>query len=433
MKITSRSLILGSIFLLALTTSFTSASPHSSGNNANDEKTDSVAKKAPKAVDIKHTADARAMMDPVNPWSMSAEDGTMQVAAMDAAGNQDKRDIENDDDEDEDEYDGEDDEDEYEDEDEDEDGIDGMGVDMDGEDEGEDEDGYEDEDEYVDANDGALDYDDLEQIEGFHYADPLLAPMEEEQCQPASHQIQKRAVAEKPATDSKVKSTAANATAVNATAIAEDVNLSALATPEPGGACIDSFVNFALRFRERCSIQCLHTMATVLTNPDVVGLLSCFGCSNFVVQGFYALGYCCVGLLTPPNTLRMASVDGDERLGDLQSDVNPADANLYPLNFADMMKGLHQVDASELQDWFNMGQNLYRAVETNSRAAEAQSDNSTLTEEEKAEAMNEKMVLDKDLFNQFIGKAAGFANWTLTPEIIESTGVYDRLQDMNLL
>ncbi|KAF9995912.1 hypothetical protein BGZ79_010367 [Entomortierella chlamydospora] len=86
-----------------------------------------------------------------------------------------------------------------------------------------------------------------------------------------------------------------------------------------------------------------------------------------------------------------------------------------------------------MQDWLHLGQNLYRAVEANSHAAEAQSINSTLTEEEKAEAINEKMVLDKDLFNHFIGKAASFANWILTPDIIERTGVYDRLQDMNFL
>ncbi|KAF9109932.1 hypothetical protein BGX27_006987 [Mortierella sp. AM989] len=437
MKIRASSSAFGSVVLLALSTCVTSASSFTNENSSNSKKID----KAPVAVDVKHTADTDTMMDPVKPWSMSAGKGAMQVAAMDTTGKQNEQDLEyedEDDEDDEEDYDEEEgnededeDEDEYEDKDEVEDEIENMGVDMDYEEDGEENEGYEYEnhdesetlDDHMDDNSCPLKYDELEQLEGFHY-DPLLVPM-------ADRQIRKRAVDEEPLIDSEAK----NVT-LNTTAIQEDAKVAALATPEPGGACIDSFVNFALRFRERCSIQCLRTMASVIASPDVIGLLSCFGCSNFVVQGFYALGYDCVGLLTPPNTvMRMTDIGGDDgaRLGDLQDDVNPADADLYPLNFADMMKGLHQVDVGELQDWFNMGQNLYHAVEANSLATEAESENSTLTEEQKAEAKEAKMEVDRDLFNQFIGKAAGFANWTLTPDIIESSGVFDRLQGLNLL
>lgn len=53
-----------------------------------------------------------------------------------------------------------------------------------------------------------------------------------------------------------------------------DYKLTVLATPEPGGADIDSFVNKVLRFRERCSVPCLRTH--IFSNPNVLGLLNCF-------------------------------------------------------------------------------------------------------------------------------------------------------------
>ncbi|KAG0230440.1 hypothetical protein B0O80DRAFT_439463 [Mortierella sp. GBAus27b] len=222
---------------------------------------------------------------------------------------------------------------------------------------------------------------------------------------------------------------------------AVDPKLGALATPEPGGACIDSFVNYALRFRERCSIPCLRTMAHIFSNPNVLGLLNCFQCSNFLVQGLYALGVDCAGLfanvgsVTPAPGVRMQDSKDDLRLGDIQKDVNPADAELFPLNFGDMVKSLHSVDMKDLQDWFDLGQDIYRVVETNGRAAEAEvkAKNGTISEEEKSQVKEEQVEVDRSLFNKFVSKAAGFANWTLTPDMVENTGVYDRLHDLKVL
>ncbi|KAF9199352.1 hypothetical protein BGZ49_010551 [Haplosporangium sp. Z 27] len=420
-----------------MTIGFTSASPNLKNNN--NEKTDAAASKSSQSAGIENKADVLAMMDPARP-------GVFQVAAMDITGKHDEQDLNNIDEDDEayedyedDEYDGydedyEDDEngeyDGYDECDEDEDEVEDLNANLDDK-----EDEYENiviEDENINENvndnKDAIDFSDLEQVGGFNYADPLLVPMQDKQRQIASRQIERRAIVEKPTVESKVKHSA-----INATMTAEDTKLSALTTPKPGGACIDSFVNFTLLFRDRCSIQCLRAMDTASIYPDFIQFLSCFGCSNFVVQGFYTLGYDCVGLFTPSTKITKSSVTGDKRLKDLQDNVNPADANLYPLNFGDMMKSLHQVDVNELEDWFAMGQNLYHVVEKNNHVAKSQSDDFTLTAEEKVKIQSEKMTLDRALFNQFVGKAANFANWTLTPEIIESSGVYDRLQDMNLM
>ncbi|KAF9431422.1 hypothetical protein BGZ76_000327 [Entomortierella beljakovae] len=216
-------------------------------------------------------------------------------------------------------------------------------------------------------------------------------------------------------------------------AIAEDVKFSALGTLESGGSCIDSFVNFALRFREKCSIQCLRIMINSVSHPEIFGLLSCFSCSNFIIQGLIALAADCKGLLSTPMAMSSKSISGGERLGDIQSDVNPFDAGLYPLNFGDMMSSLQEVSTGDIQEWFDMGNDIYHAIDVNSRVSEGMSKNSTLTEEQKAELMKEEVTVNKDLFNQFIGKAASFADWELTPEILDNSGVYDRLHNMKII
>jgi hypothetical protein len=111
----------------------------------------------------------------------------------------------------------------------------------------------------------------------------------------------------------------------------------------------------------------------------------------------------------------MADSKDDLRLGDIQKDVNPADAELFPLNFGDMVKSLHSVDMKDLQDWFDLGQDIYRVVETNGRAAEAEvnAKNGTISEEEKSQLKEEQVEVDRNLFNKFVSKAAGFANVSL--------------------
>ncbi|KAG0321149.1 hypothetical protein BGZ99_004092 [Dissophora globulifera] len=121
-------------------------------------------------------------------------------------------------------------------------------------------------------------------------------------------------------------------------------------------------------------------------------------------------------------------------LGDLNKDVNPADASLSPLNSGSMMKSLHNVDMGELQDWFDIGADIYKAVKTTGHASESNSQNTTgVTEAQKLEAEEDRVEVDNDLFNKVITKAAGFANRTLTPDMVEGSGVFDRLHDTKVL
>ncbi|KAI7821332.1 hypothetical protein BC939DRAFT_455735 [Gamsiella multidivaricata] len=184
-------------------------------------------------------------------------------------------------------------------------------------------------------------------------------------------------------------------------------------------------------------------MAHIFSNPNVLGMLSCYGCSSFLVQGTYVLGADCAPVFSTPSPSQKINADGksgndtvtaiptNAKLGDLQKDVHPADAQLFPLNFGDMMKGLRNIDMKELQDWFDIGQGLVNVVQTNNIAASAK--NSTMTSRVKLEMEEERQKADKGLFNMFVSKAAGFANWILTPEMVEGTGAFDRLNNSKIL
>ncbi|KAF9146370.1 hypothetical protein BG015_011617, partial [Linnemannia schmuckeri] len=114
---------------------------------------------------------------------------------------------------------------------------------------------------------------------------------------------------------------------------------------------------------------------------------------------------------------------GDYRLGQ----VKPEDSPLPPLDFATMLKSLGQLSLRDVQDWFNIGSNLAKVVgvssESNNGKSEGEEGSDSKKEEKEAKA-----AASKDLFNQFVSKTASFANWTLTPETLDQTGVFDRVQ-----
>ncbi|KAF9364121.1 hypothetical protein BGX34_002438 [Mortierella sp. NVP85] len=178
-------------------------------------------------------------------------------------------------------------------------------------------------------------------------------------------------------------------------------------------------------------------MTHSFSNPNVLGLLNCFACSNFMVQGLYALGIDCAGLFGGPTRgVKKQDTKEDEvlRLGDLRNDVNPADAQLFPLDFGEMVKSIHNVDMKDLQEWFDLGAGIYNIVESNGLAAEAaKAKNATMSKDEASRVKEEKVEVDRDVFSKFVSKAAGFANWTLTPEMVENSGAFDRLHDLKIL
>ncbi|KAF9288942.1 hypothetical protein BGZ88_007974 [Linnemannia elongata] len=336
-------------------------------------------------------------------------------------------------------------------------------------------DANEDEDEEdEDGDDDLTEDEDQEQDEAllsegddFHYADPLTATYDAQtaKCKQLQQQHEPQQALEQQGQEQQTITIQKRDQTPLFPQIDEHT-LSALATAEIGGACIDSFVNFALRFRERCSIKCLKTFTHVFSNPNVLGILDCFGCSNFFVSGFYALGVDCAGIFaaypkpanaTAPKTTTTAtptgtttvvstktdaagvppskatkspkSVDddseslpagGDYRLGQ----VRPEDSALPPIDFVTMLKSLGQISSGDVQDWINIGSDLAKVIGGgNSGKSEGEEGS-----EGKKKVDEERAAASKDLFNQFVSKAASFANWTLTPETLDQTGVFDRVQ-----
>ncbi|KAG0292037.1 hypothetical protein BGZ97_005724, partial [Linnemannia gamsii] len=328
-------------------------------------------------------------------------------------------------------------------------------------DDGEDDDEDEDENDVTAGED--QDQDEALVLEGddFHYADPLTATYDAQtaQCKQSQHH-QEQQPQEQQQEQQTITIQKRDQTHVQ---LIDEPTLSALATAEVGGACIDSFVNFALRFRERCTIKCLKTFTHVFSNPNVLGILDCFGCSNFFVSGFYALGVDCAGLFAaypkPPNatvpktkmtatptatgiakagvttfttlvstktdavgtpptaTKGTKSVDGPEivpagaedyRLGP----VKPEDSALPPIDFASMLKSLGQLSSGDVQDWFSIGSDLAKIIGNGAGSGQSGRNEG---EEGSGSEMNKEMdeakaAAGKDLFNKFVSKAASFAN-----------------------
>ncbi|KAG0302433.1 hypothetical protein BGZ98_007504 [Dissophora globulifera] len=99
-----------------------------------------------------------------------------------------------------------------------------------------------------------------------------------------------------------------------------------------------------------------------------------------------------------------------------------------------MTKSLHNVDMASCWIGADIGADINKAVKTTGHASELNSQNATdVTEAQKLEAEEERVEVDNDLFNTFITKTAGFANWTRTPDMIEGSGVFDGLHDMKVL
>ncbi|KAF9095810.1 hypothetical protein BGX23_012543 [Mortierella sp. AD031] len=325
----------------------------------------------------------------------------------------------------------------------------------DDEDDGQDEDqDYDNEDDDGDEDED-VDEEQEEALEGdFHYADPLTYTYEEQTAQCQQH---KQTQPEHQPIKHEKRDTISDASVSK-----DDPILSAEATAESGRACIDFFVNFALRFRERCSIKCLKTFTPIFSSPNVLGALDCFGCTNFFVSGFYAVGVDCAGLFVaypkPPNatvptttgtatatgtatktgvppsgtTKTTKAVDGVEyRLGQVQ----PEDSALPAIDLAAMLKSLGQINPNDIQDWFDIGSDLVKVASpdstTTSRSEEGSSERDSSSNKEAAS--EEKAAAIKDLFNKFVSKAASFANWIITPEALDQTGVYDRVQSLGIL
>ncbi|KAF9912564.1 hypothetical protein EC991_009989 [Linnemannia zychae] len=370
--------------------------------------------------------------------------------------------VEGEDEEDED----EEDEDEYEDEiarvDEDDD--------EDDDDEGDEEDvlDEDDEDDIAEEEEVQDQYDALE-LEGddFHYADPLTADYDAQtgQCKQTQSQHQQVQQPQEQLEQEQQQIT------IQKRDKTQEPILSADATAEVGGACIDSFVNFALRFRERCSIKCLKTFTHIFSNPNVLGILDCFGCSNFFVSGFYALGVDCAGLFAaypkpanatvgagkgpatttstvttsvapgatgvPPSKAGIkaksadddssvtAAAEGDYRLGP----VKPEDSALPAIDFSTMLKSIGQLTSGDIQDWFDIGADLVK-VTGGGKGKDGKAEEGEGSENDEADEAT--AAASKDLFNKFVSKAASFANWTLTPETLDQTGVFDRVHSLGL-
>ncbi|GJJ72667.1 hypothetical protein EMPS_05025 [Entomortierella parvispora] len=367
--------------------------------------------------------------------------------------NQDVDEDDEDEDEDEedfDEYDDEDDEDEDEDEDEDDE---------------EDDDDY-DEEEYEDEDLEAEEYDDDEYDD--EYEDEDQDGLADEFWNDSICAINSR----NPLLQRRDQILGPSIIARRGTDIANDGMMAAEATAEPGGACIDSVVNFSLRFRERCTITCLKIMTHIFVKPDILGLLNCFGCSNFLVSGFYAIGQDCIGLFTSPvkgtivtppipgaspaaNGAKSTMEDQTRFVSESTTSQNenpvihPADAGLPSFDFGSLINNLANVNFSDVQDWLNIGMSVAQLVQpgqtsateeemanaATSPASMTPSESFTLKGAEEVEGEGQAKAqqgpiapMDKDTFNQYILKAASFANWKLTPEMLEASGAYDRAQ-----
>lgn len=224
--------------------------------------------------------------------------------------------------------------------------------------------------------------------------------------------------------------------------------LSALATAEPGGACIDSFVNFALRFQDHCSIFCLKTFTHIFVKPNVLGVLDCFGCSNFIVQGFVALVQDCVGLFTSdpmtPEDIRRAQEAAKATLTGAPAPtggVKPQSEKSVlahvddgsqlrgaePLNLDSVISNLQNVDMDQVHEWLEIGKGVVSVINAGAASNKAQEQpqeqppqngevlvETQANEKGQVRAQNsqeqESSKVDKGEFNEFIIKAAKFAN-----------------------
>ncbi|KAF9570831.1 hypothetical protein EC968_001372 [Mortierella alpina] len=271
---------------------------------------------------------------------------------------------------------------------------------------------------------------------GFHYADPLMIPpTDQEQCHIKQKRDQTTPIRQDPS---------------QATADGSDkeAQLRALANYEPGGACIDSFVNFALRFRERCTISCLKTLTHIFVKPDVLGLVGCFGCINFLISGISAVITDCVGLFAPypkpsstisapvpTGTMRKMNLAAEGHLGDSSplNAVHSDDQGLGSLDFAQVIHSLQNLDMNQVHDWLDAGKKI---VESKAPAAKDQKVESGSINEYNPEQeghLDEEANEEKKMFNTFIVKAASFANWTVTPAMLDATGVYERFRRAGIL
>ncbi|KAF9960247.1 hypothetical protein BGZ72_007505 [Mortierella alpina] len=271
---------------------------------------------------------------------------------------------------------------------------------------------------------------------GFHYADPLMIPStDQEQC----HIKHKR-----DETHSEQTSIPQDPSQPATAGSEMDGQLRALVNYEPGGACLDSFVNFALRFRERCTISCLKILTHIFAKPDVLGLVGCFGCINFLISGLSAVITDCSGLFTPypkpsssagnpkpTGTVKKTTADNLAAQGlfdsaSLPIPVQPDGQGLGTLDFKQVIQSLQNIDLNQVQDWLDLGKKIVESTTPTAKDQKAE-DESTKAQNLKHEDLeDEETIGDKDIFNNFIIKAASFANWTVTPEMLEISGVYDR-------
>ncbi|KAF9370883.1 hypothetical protein CPB97_002390 [Podila verticillata] len=350
----------------------------------------------------------------------------------------------------------------------------------------EDEDEYDDEDDDEDEDDEDMPYADDEDIELNEndldaYIDAASREAEEREDVDFSAEAREadtgiHPVQEDPLTESfsTCKSSTSQSSlhkrddASNTTyTLTDQDTLSALATAEPGGACIDSFVNFALRFVDHCSIFCLKTFTHIFAKLNVLGILDCFGCSNFMVQGCVALGQDCVGLFTSdpmtPEDIRRAQEAAKATLTGAPAPTGGVKPNseksvlahvddgsqlrgAEPLNLDSVISNLQNVDMDQVHEWLEIGKGVVSVINAGAASNKAQEqpqeqppqDGEVLVETQANEkgqvrAQNsqeqESSKVGKDEFNEFIIKAAKFANWDLTPEMIEDSGVYDRVHE----
>ncbi|KAG0087858.1 hypothetical protein BGZ93_001837 [Podila epicladia] len=446
------SAIVGPIFLLSLAARSILAEGTSPTENV------SAFSSSPDLIaDIKqHTQLDRGLNTAVEP------EETIEVGGEDEAFEEDEYYDEDDDDEDYDEYD-----DEYDDDEE-----------VDEEDEDQDADEYAEYDEdkpYAEDEDIKLNEDDLEA-----YIDAASQETEERENIDSSTQTEEANVGshptkEDPLTESSSTCKSGAQSSLHKRYNAPDTptghDVSALATAEPGGACIDSFVNFALRFQEHCSIFCLKTFTHIFAKPNVLGVLDCFGCSNFVIQGFIALGKDCAGLFSSdpmtPEDIRRAreakatSVGAPAPTGGVKSKSEKAIAGqdlngsqlrgAEPLILNNVISSLQTVDMGQVHEWLEVGKGIVSVINAgakNNQAEEEQQQQQPqspqgeiLVETQAGEQgqvraqANEKQKhpkVDKDEFNEYIIKAAKFANWDLTPKMIDDSGIYDRVHDSGI-
>ncbi|KAG0205339.1 hypothetical protein BGX28_003047 [Mortierella sp. GBA30] len=216
--------------------------------------------------------------------------------------------------------------------------------------------------------------------------------------------------------------------------------VSAFATAEPGGACIDSFANFAIRLREQCTMSCVKTIAHIFAKPDIGGLLGCYNCINFFIRGISALVTDCTGIFAP-NAMSMSTassfadslltepakgMDSNESFK-ISPSGEAADKGLGTLDFADVIHSLQNVDMNEVQEWLDVGRRISESSDVTKHTA---TDNRAVAGESKLEQQEGdqgKISMNRDLFNMFVIKAASLISWKLTPDMLDATGVYERI------